>query len=309
MKRFTSIAAAVFTAAFLTAATNATAQDSNLNQRTYLTFSGPVQMPGVTLPAGKYVFRLADTSLHNVMQVFDGDEKQIIGQWFFIPRNRTTEEANAANGKPVVMFREMPEGMTPAIQYYFYPTDLTGKEFIYPKDQAMKIAAATHQSVLATDSDAGAGGNAHVFRVDPNGTESQYDANASASSSSDNSNTAASPRADQASAATEPAQSTSTASLNSQADVNNSPASGPPAYSTAQNDRSASTVTGTSGSSSDNQAPTGTSGAVDQNQNAAPRQQASAELPRTASPFPLIGFIGLISLTAGFGLRLARSTY
>ena len=56
MKRFTSIAAAVFTAAFLTAATSASAQDSNVNQRTFLTFSGPVQMPGVTLPAGTAPF-------------------------------------------------------------------------------------------------------------------------------------------------------------------------------------------------------------------------------------------------------------
>jgi hypothetical protein len=294
MKRFTSIAAAVFTAAFLTAATSASAQDSNINQRTFLTFSGPVQMPGVTLPAGKYVFRLADTSLHNVMQVFDGDEKQIIGQWFFIPKNRTTEEANAANAKPVVMFREMPEGMTPAIQYYFYPTDLTGKEFIYPKEQALKIAAATHESVLATDSDASTGGSAHIFRVDPNGAEAQYDANATASKS-ENTN-----------ATTEPAPST--ASLNSQADVNNSPASGPPAYSTAQNNQSSSSATGTSGTSSDNQAATGTSGAVDQNQNASPRQQASAELPTTASSLPLIGLFGLIAIAAGFGLRLARNT-
>jgi len=293
MKRFTSIAAAVFTAAFLAAATSASAQDSNINQRTFLTFSGPVQMPGVTLPAGKYVFRLADTSLHNVMQVFDGDEKKIIGQWFFIPKNRTTEEASAANGKPVVMFREMPEGMTPAIQYYFYPTDLTGKEFIYPKDQALKIAAATHQAVLATDSDATGGGNAHVFRVEPNGTESQYDANATASAENTN-------------ATSEPQTSSSTASLNSQADVNNSPASGPPAYSTAANDRGSAA---TSVTSSGNNRPTGTSGAYDQNQNASPRQRTSAELPRTASPLPLLGLIGLIALAAGFGLRLARDTY
>ena len=293
MKRFTSIAAAVFTAAFLAAATSASAQDSNINQRTFLTFSGPVQMPGVTLPAGKYVFRLADTSLHNVMQVFDGDEKKIIGQWFFIPKNRTTEEASAANGKPVVMFREMPEGMTPAIQYYFYPTDLTGKEFIYPKDQALKIAAATHQAVLATDSDATGGGNAHVFRVEPNGTESQYDANATASAENTN-------------ATSEPQASSSTASLNSQADVNNSPASGPPAYSTAANDRGSAA---TSVTSSGNNRPTGTSGAYDQNQNASPRQRTSAELPRTASPLPLLGLIGLIALAAGFGLRLARDTY
>jgi hypothetical protein len=258
MKRFTSIAAAVFTAAFLTAATTASAQDSNINQRTYLTFSGPVQMPGVTLPAGKYVFRLADTALHNVLQVFDGEEKHIMGQWFFVPANRTTEEQAQANGKPVVMFREMPEGVTPAIHYFFYPTDLTGKEFIYPKDQALKIAAATHESVLATDTDVSKGGAAHVFRVEPNGTEST---------------------------------ASSTASLNSQADVNNSPASGPPSYSTAPNNNRGSQATGTSG------------------QNAPPRQQASATLPKTGSPLPVIGLLGLLALAAGFGLRLARNTH
>ena len=263
MKRFTSITAAIFTAGFLTAASTASAQDSNTTQRTYLTFSGPVQMPGVTLPAGKYVFRLADTALHNVMQVFDGEEKHVIGQWFFVPANRTNEEQSRADGKPVVMFREMPEGMTPAVHYFFYPTDLTGKEFIYPKDQALKIAAVTHETVLATDTDAEKGGEAHVFRVEPNGTEAQATAKAE-----------------------EPAPST--ASLNSQADTNNSPASGPPAYTAPA------------------PAPTGTSG---QNPAPAPRQQAAAELPKTASPLPVIALFGLLALAAGFGLRLARNTY
>jgi hypothetical protein len=279
MKRFTSIAAAVFTAAFLTTATSASAQDSNINQRTYLTFSGPVQMPGVTLPAGKYLFRLADTALHNVMQVYDANEMHILGQWFFVPANRTTEQQSEANGKPVVMFREMPEGVTPAIHYFFYPTDLTGKEFIYPKDQAVKIAAATHENVLATDTDVDNGGNAHVFRVEPNGTESQYDANATAENS-------------------KPAPAPSTASLNSQADVNNSPASGPPASAPASQSASASQSSAQ---------PVGTSGSAQQTP--APRQQAAAELPKTASPLPLIGLFGLLAIAAGFGLRLARNTY
>jgi len=263
MKRLTSIAAAVLTAAFLTVATNAPAQDSNINQRTYLTFSGPVQMPGVTLPAGKYVFRLADTSLHNVMQVFDGEEKSIIGQWFFIPKNRTTEEANAANGKPVVTFMEMPEGVTPAVKYYFYPTDLTGKEFIYPKDQALKLAAATHQPVLATDTEVAQGGEAHVFTVEPNGAETAYDANAAAKDQQ---------------AASAPAPPAAPVAENRPTDLG------------ADRDRTA----------------TGTSGVSDQNP--APRQQASAELPKTASQFQLIGLLGLMALAGGFSLRFARST-
>jgi hypothetical protein len=278
MKRFTSIAAAVFTAAFLTAATPASAQDSNINQRTYLTFSGPVQMPGITLPAGKYVFRLADTALRNVMQVYDADEMHILGQWFFVPANRTTEQQSDANGKPVVMFREMPEGMTPAIHYFFYPTDLTGKEFIYPKDQAVKIAAATHENVLATDTEVGKGGDAHVFRVEPNGTESQYDTKATAQN--------AAPAAP------------STASVNSQADVNNSPASGPPASTPARQSASASQSSAQ---------PVGTAGRAQQA--TAPRQQAAAELPKTASPLPLVGLFGLLAIAAAFGLRLARSTH
>jgi hypothetical protein len=268
MKRFTSLAAAVFTAAFLAAATSASAQDSNVDQRTYLTFSGPVQMPGVTLPGGKYVFKLAPTALHNVMQVFDGEEKRIIGQWFFVPVERTSEELSRADGKPVVMFREMPEGVTPAVHYFFYPTDLRGKEFIYPKDQALKIAAATRETVLATETDAAKGGEAHVFKVEPSGATA--------------STTSAEP---------------STASLNSQSDLNNSPASGPP--SAAANNRP---------SSSDNQV-SGTSGSYSQSENNAPRQRASSELPKTASPYALIGFVGLLSLAVGFGLRLARKTY
>ena len=287
MKRFTSLAAAVFTAAFLAAATSVSAQDSNVDQRTYLTFSGPVQMPGVTLPAGKYTFKLAPTALHNVMQVFDADEKHIIGQWFFIPVERTTEEQARANGKPVVMFREMPEGTTPAVHYFYYPTDLRGKEFIYPKEQALKIAAATHETVLATDTDVEKGGEAHVFKVEPNGSESQYDQNAKASNVVSNPEPFSPP-----STSPEPSTPPSTASLNSQSDLNNSPASGPPA---AAKRPSAEQPVGTSGQN-ENPAP-------------APRQQASKELPKTASQYPLIGLLGLLTLVAGFGLRLARNTY
>jgi len=272
MKRLTSIAAAAFTAAFLTVAINVSAQDSNVDQRTYLTFSGPVQMPGVTLPAGKYVFKLAPTALHNVMQVFDGEEKDIIGQWFFIPKNRTTEEMSAADGKPVVTFMESPEGVTPAVKFYFYPTDLTGKEFIYPKDQALKIAAATHQPVLATDSDVTKGGEAHVFTVEPNGSEAAYNANASTQAAAE--------------ATTQPVAE---------------PAAPAPAPAAAANDSRPTDL-----SADRDRTAIGTSGAADQNP--APRQQASSELPKTASPLQLIGLLGLMALASGFGLRLARST-
>jgi len=154
----------------------------------------------------------------------------------------------------------------------------------------VKIAAATHETVLATDTEVGKG-EAHVFRVEPNGAESQYDQNAKASNTVSNPEPFSQDKA-------EP----STASLNSQSDLNNSPASGPP--STAANNRPSNAdtqVTGTSGSYSQSQSTAA--------QNPAPRQQASSELPKTASPYALFGFLGLLSLAGGLGLRLARSTY
>src|SRR5436190_10702936 len=42
------------------------------NKMTYLTFSGPVQVPGVVLPAGDYMFKLADPDTgRRVIQVWD----------------------------------------------------------------------------------------------------------------------------------------------------------------------------------------------------------------------------------------------
>jgi pyruvate/2-oxoglutarate dehydrogenase complex dihydrolipoamide acyltransferase (E2) component len=278
MIRLTSIAAAVFTAAFLAAtAPTPVAADSNIDQVTYLTFSGPVQMPGVTLPAGKYVFRYADTALHNIIQVLDGEQRQILGQWFFVPRNRTTEEMSAANGKPVVTFHESAAGVTPAIQFYFYPTDLAGKEFIYPKDQALRIAAGGNGTVLATDSDVASGGAPNVYEVGASASAETAAASAETAPVADQAESTAS-----AAAAAEPAPAAEAVATDRGTDLS------------ADRDQ----AVGTSGE----QVPAAT------DSDTTPRQQASNELPQTASPFQLIGFLGLMSLAGGFGLRLARST-
>ena len=50
------------------------------DKRTYFTFSGPVEMPGVALPAGQYEFRLANPdSSRNVIQVSSRDGKKSYG--------------------------------------------------------------------------------------------------------------------------------------------------------------------------------------------------------------------------------------
>ena len=54
----------------------ASAQPSD--RSTTITFSAPVALPGVTLPAGSYLFKLADSQTNrNIVQVFDEDRTKI----------------------------------------------------------------------------------------------------------------------------------------------------------------------------------------------------------------------------------------
>lgn len=49
------------------------------DKKTVMTFSEPVQVPGVVLPAGTYVFKLADTQGdRNIVQIFNADEDSIV---------------------------------------------------------------------------------------------------------------------------------------------------------------------------------------------------------------------------------------
>ena len=120
------------------------------NKKTFLTFSGPVQVPGATLPAGTYTFKLADLNGNrHVVQIFDKDEKKIITTLMAIPNQRLQP-----SDKPIVLFTETPAGSPQAVKVWYYPGETIGNEFVYPKSQAIKIAKASHTTVLATNDDA-----------------------------------------------------------------------------------------------------------------------------------------------------------
>jgi hypothetical protein len=142
MKRISAIVAAGAMTLLFGLPAGTAAQIPDTRDRTIMTFSAPVELPGMRLEAGTYVWKLADTSSRNVIQVFTQDEKEILGQWLFIPAERRD-----VTGDTVVTFRETSAGSTPAVQFWFYPGESIGKEFIYPKDQAMRIAQRTGATV------------------------------------------------------------------------------------------------------------------------------------------------------------------
>src|SRR3984885_2729490 len=131
--------------AALTALIAPGARADEWNKKTILTFSGPVQIPGATLPAGSYVFKLADIpGNRHVVQVFSKDEKKIFTTLLAMPNQRMEP-----SDKPIVLFSERASGSPQAVKVWFSPGDTIGNEFVYPKSQAMRIAKASHTRVLA----------------------------------------------------------------------------------------------------------------------------------------------------------------
>jgi hypothetical protein len=115
------------------------------DRRTYFTFSGPVSLPGVTLPAGKYLFRVVDISTRQVVQVLSADGKKSYTVFFAVPAERLDPPQ-----APEVRFLETALDVPAAIDTWWYPGDRTGFEFIYPKRQARLLARGSGRPVLTT---------------------------------------------------------------------------------------------------------------------------------------------------------------
>jgi len=147
-------------AAALTACVATPARADENDKLTYLTFSKSVQLPGKTLPAGRYRFQLADTQeTRRVIKVQSDDGKKQLAMLLSVPN-----QLRDAPKDPVVMFRETAQGEPDAVKSFNYPGERIGYEFVYPKAQALVIAHRTHDKVLAKD------GN-KIYRVDENGNE------------------------------------------------------------------------------------------------------------------------------------------
>lgn len=116
------------------------------NQRTVLTFSEAVEIPGQILPAGTYVFKVANSSnSRHIVQVFNKDENHVYATFLAIPSRRARPSE-----KTIVRFEERAAGSPQAIKTWFYPHKIYGHEFVYPKNQALELAKANDVPVPAT---------------------------------------------------------------------------------------------------------------------------------------------------------------
>src|SRR5580698_6739507 len=150
-----TVTTTVFSIALIGAAFSPAAKADDWNRKTKITFSGPVEIPGVhlkgwaVLPAGTYVFKIMDSSSErHIVQIFSADEKTIYATILAIPnyRLKTTD-------KTVMTFRERPAGEPEALRAWFYPGRNWGEEFVYPKAKAIEIAKTTNTPVLFVEAE------------------------------------------------------------------------------------------------------------------------------------------------------------
>ena len=127
VKRLSSAAVLVVLVCALASGANAFTSD----KRTYFTFNQPVALPGMTLPAGTYMFRIAnpDTS-RNVIQVANKQGTESYALLHTVQASRPDAPKDSE-----IRFRETAAGAPPAVGSYWYMGERNGYEFIYSKEQ------------------------------------------------------------------------------------------------------------------------------------------------------------------------------
>ena len=127
MKRILVVLSSIgLVALILASPANAQSGWSTWDDKSYLTFSGPVSLPGVTLPAGRYLFRFPSrNTARSVIQVLSGDRTVVYAMFQTIPTWRL-----AVAHDPEVTFKETPANAPPSIAALFQPHERIGYEFL-----------------------------------------------------------------------------------------------------------------------------------------------------------------------------------
>jgi hypothetical protein len=116
------------------------------NERTTLTFSEPVMVPGATLQPGTYVFELADANTSRHIVQIRKESGPVVTTAQAVPLKRGDAKSDV-----VLKFNPTDRGTPPALKAWFYPGSLYGHQFVYSDREARKIAERTRTVVLSTE--------------------------------------------------------------------------------------------------------------------------------------------------------------
>jgi hypothetical protein len=128
----------VLAAALLGAIALPQARASEMDKKTFLTFHRSIEIPGMILPPGDYVMKRADRSLPDVITFTNRRENHVFATVFAMPTYR-----DVPTGDVVIITEERPANQPEALKKWFYPGDIVGAEFKYPKHRPVLMAMNT----------------------------------------------------------------------------------------------------------------------------------------------------------------------
>jgi hypothetical protein len=134
------IAFAIASVLFLEVAARADEADQSIK----ITFSQAIEIPGQVLPAGTYLFKLADPNDLDVVRIFNSE-----GTRLYATLQTITAERGKPTGETVVVLAEQPEGRPETLVKWFYPGNTSGHELVYSKQEEQQLAQDRQQTTVA----------------------------------------------------------------------------------------------------------------------------------------------------------------
>jgi hypothetical protein len=109
-------------------ATSAASAMIDPRRTTYFTFSRAVQMPGVALEPGTYIFEVANPwGEGDVVRVLSRDRKQV----FLMKFTRPIYRQPSGNLKATISLGEAPAGAPRPVTAWYPESETRGREFLY----------------------------------------------------------------------------------------------------------------------------------------------------------------------------------
>jgi hypothetical protein len=129
MKYTTTFASLELLAALTVSGLAPAAKATDMNKETIVNFPMPVEVPGRVLPAGTYVFEIADNgAMINVVQIFSEDQSRRL---HLVATERTLPIEIKPADQATFFLEERPFDSPDAVNRWIYPGMAEGYEFLY----------------------------------------------------------------------------------------------------------------------------------------------------------------------------------
>jgi len=114
-----------------------------------ITISEPLEVPGAVLAPGTYVVKLVDSqSDHNIVMFTSADEMKVYALALATPHVAARDPQNAT-----FVFYTAADGSNKALRTWYTAGNRYGNDFVYPPERAAALTSATNAEVPALNAD------------------------------------------------------------------------------------------------------------------------------------------------------------